>query len=166
MSVNNNKSFGDGVHGAHPALIGGGYNSTGMVGSSARGRARLILREGYGNYSFLTNLGVISPGFKTGLTPFRQAFNAGDITLSVNSGPHPNLPRNTQINGINTTIARAKGDAINKGTAAFSGNPKYVYDSSDYTKFRYLKATLNNYNDKSFGGSNNGQYTFITHARH
>ena len=32
------------------------------------------------------------------------------------------------------------------------GNPKYVYDSSDYIRFKKLAAKNRNYNDNSFGG--------------
>jgi len=40
----------------------------------------------------------------------------------------------------------------NDGEAAFSGNPRYVYDGSDYVKFKKLQAMNRNYNDRSFGG--------------
>ena len=51
------------------------------------------------------------------------------------------------------------------GGSAFTGNPKFVYDGSDYTRFKKMKAKLKTYNDKSFGGSNNGAYTFLMRVR-
>ena len=39
----------------------------------------------------------------------------------------------------------------------WSGNQKYVYDSSDYIRFKKLQAKGRNYNDKSFGGPAKGQ---------
>ena len=47
----------------------------------------------------------------------------------------------------------------------FTGNPRFVYDGSDYTRYKKLKAKLNTYNDKSFGGSNNGSYSFLMRVR-
>ena len=36
--------------------------------------------------------------------------------------------------------------------SAYSGNPKFVYEGSDYTKFKKLQAINRNYNDITFGG--------------
>jgi hypothetical protein len=49
----------------------------------------------------------------------------------------------------------ASRDGINnQGQAFFTGNPKYVYDSSNYIRFKKLQAVNRNYNDSSFGGEN------------
>ena len=34
----------------------------------------------------------------------------------------------------------------------FSGNPRFVYDGSDYARFKKLQAINRNYNDITFGG--------------
>ena len=52
------------------------------------------------------------------------------------------LPRS---NGGST---RANGDA------GWTGNSRWVYDSSDYSRYKKLKAMSQNYNDSSFGGDN------------
>jgi hypothetical protein len=57
------------------------------------------------------------------------------------------------------------GDGVTKGNGA-SGNQHFVHPCSDYIKFKRLRAKLQNYNDTSFGGSNNGAYTFILGIRH
>ena len=46
-----------------------------------------------------------------------------------------------------------------------SSNVKKVYDSSDYIRFKKLQAYNKTYNDKSFGGSNNGSYSFLNNLR-
>jgi len=155
--------LGGGVAGGQPRLLGGKY---GMIGSSERSRFRFIQRNMSSPLAMLVNKKVIAENYKTGLTPFRQYTNSGDLTLSVNSGPHRLLPQTGQINGIKASMLRAKGDSVLAGQAAFSGNPKYVYDSSDYIRFKTLTATVKTYNDKSFGGANNGAYSFIMHVRH
>lgn len=40
-----------------------------------------------------------------------------------------------------------------KGGSSYSGNPKFVADSSDFVRFKKLKAKTKTYNNKSFGGS-------------
>ena len=40
-----------------------------------------------------------------------------------------------------------------KGGASYCGNPRFVSDSSEFTRFKRLKAKTKTYNDKSFGGS-------------
>ena len=55
-------------------------------------------------------------------TPFRIAFNAGDANLKQNA----------------------------TGTNVSSANQHFVYDSSDYIRFKKLQAKNRNYNDKKF----------------
>jgi hypothetical protein len=45
-------------------------------------------------------------------------------------------------------------------------NVKYVYDSSDYIKFKKNQAQNRNYNDRSFGGNDySGSQSTIRHIR-
>jgi hypothetical protein len=45
-------------------------------------------------------------------------------------------------------------------------NVKFVYDGSDYTKFKKDQAVNRNYNDRSFGGNdNNAAQSAIRHIR-
>ena len=41
----------------------------------------------------------------------------------------------------------------------YSGNPKFIYDSSDYIRFKKLQAINRNFNDETHGGAsdNNNQ---------
>jgi hypothetical protein len=166
------KATGGGRKGIQPALLGGGANSnsgTGMIGGSERSQARLTLREAWGHYGFLVRLNILDNPYRSGLTPFRQAMNAGDMKqASLNYsgvGPDKRLPQINQVNGIGPSKLFANGGSIQSGTAAYSGNPHYVYDSSDYIRYKRLKSVLNTYNDESFGGSNNGSYTFLMNVR-
>jgi hypothetical protein len=40
-----------------------------------------------------------------------------------------------------------------------------VYDGSDYTRYKKLRAVNRTYDDKSFGGSNNGSYSALKRVR-
>ena len=158
--------LGGGVPGVQSKLLGGGSNTrsgSGMSGNSERSITRHFLRNAAGRTSFIKRSGIAIP--KTSLTPFRQIYGAGDFLGTTNEGPHPNLPRINQVNGIGPSMLFVNGGSITTGNAGFSGNPKYVYDSSDYTRFKNKTSQLKTYNDKSFGGSNNGSYTFLMNVR-
>ena len=162
-----------GIPGVQPpgGLIGSGGGAkggSGMIGSSARGTDRFILREAFGNhrptyasrYSFL-NL----PNSRT--TPFRRAYNAGDPAGSYNESLFSFLPGSNQLNGQAISMLKIKAGGVhNDGGALFSGNPKYVYDGADYTRYKKLKAMNKTYNDYSFGGANNGSYVALKRTRH
>ena len=97
--------------------------------------------------------------YDSGLTPFRKAFNAGDIFCTNNSSTSIDLsPPPNQVNSIKSMfISKNKAGSVSRkeNGSFFTGNPKYVYDGSDYTKFKKLQSINNNYNDYSFGGDKN-----------
>ena len=157
--------LGYGLPGGTPpgGLIGGGggtYGGTGMDGGSTRSRDRDVLRRGFGRFKpRITNPRII--------TPFRQAYTAGDVAGTVNERtlhPAPN-----QINGIAPVNSlrkyeRSRGAATG-GNSLYTGNPRFVYDSSDYVRYRKLLNKNKNYNDLSFGGdeSNASQVSIMRH---
>jgi hypothetical protein len=105
---------------------------------------------------------------KMPLTPFRQAFNAGDSQGTVNNSVLAELYAPNQVGGIGAgqNIFSRAGGVHKGGQAAYTGNPKYVYDGSDYIRFKKLQAKNRTYNDKSFGGANNGAYVPLMRMRH
>ena len=160
----NPSSLGGGIPGGQPlgGLIGGGggsHGGSGMVGSSVRGQNRKRLRIGWGRFGEKHNGSI---------TPFRQAFNAGDKDGHLNeratSGEanHLNGPGPANVRRI---FNRAGGTKTG-GDASYAGNPKHVYDGADYVKFKKLAAINATYNDKSFGGDDhNATFTSLM-ARH
>lgn len=145
--------LGGGIPGMQPkgGLIGSGAGGgkgggSGMEGGGQRAIDRYYLRSMFGNKRF--------PGNPNIITPFRRYFNAGDTRGTVNSAPSPLLGRPTnQVTG-NSMVSRlhASGGGTPLGEAFYSGNPKYVYDSSVYIKYRGLFVKNGNYNDSNFGG--------------
>lgn len=99
------------------------------------------------------------------LTPFRRAMNAGDPFNRANMLPDSEIQTNTPSNQIQGRLRRAANQAANStagsglamttGGSAYTGNPKFVYDGSDYVRFKKLLAKNNNYNDPTFGGDDN-----------
>ena len=101
------------------------------------------------------------------ITPFRQAYNAGDVAGTVNQRTLE--PASNQVNGIAPVNSlrkyeRSRG-AASGGQSLFTGNPRYVYDSSDYIRYKKLLSKNKNYNDLSFGGdeSNASQVAIMRH---
>ena len=114
-------------------------------------RDRMILREMFPASSKFQGKAVLPNQWAQ--TPFRIVMNAGDL-MSRKSVPGGS----NQIKGaVGKYRAVYLGDGVRKGDGA-TGNSKFVYDSSDYTKYKRLAAKNKNYSDTSFGGSNNGSY--------
>lgn len=146
--------LGGGIPGAQPrgGLLGGGSSgrsgSSGMEGGGQRGFNRQMLRRVMGNTIF-------PAGNPQVITPFRRYFNAGDTAGSFNSSPSALLGRPINQVGSSSLVSRlhAQYGGVHTGESFFTGNQKYVYDSSDYVKFKKLVANNKTYNDLSFGGA-------------
>jgi hypothetical protein len=154
--------LGGGIHGVQPKLIGGGAGangSSGMDGASTRGLARKVLRIGFGRFN--QDLGVV---VKKVITPFRQAYNAGDPNGYINQSSTGGESNHLNSAGLSSSLrvyARASG-VKSSGNATFAGNPKFVYAGDDYVRFKKLAAINKTYNDKSFGGDeSNASFTSL-----
>lgn len=102
-------------------------------------------------------------------TPFRQKMNAGDVFTRVNYSCGGNCQTPQSIPGI-ASIRNSIGHIQNTCDETFippsACNVKFVYDSSDYTRFLKNTATNRNYNDLSFGGDqNNASFQAINSMR-
>lgn len=107
----------------NPALIGGGANSNSGSGMVGSGERSL-------------NRKVLRSAFGNSYNDKLK-----DSALHYNKGNTP------------FRLAFTAGDVkTSDGESTFAGNPKYVYDSSDYMKYRKLRAVNKNYYDYSFGG--------------
>jgi hypothetical protein len=97
--------------------------------------------------------------------PFRAVLNAGDIKGRKNyscGGPNPIQSRPGIPGKLGDGVpSKCDGSAI----AAANCNPKFVYDSSDYVKFKRQRSKNKNYNDSTTGGYNNSAYSAIMKVR-
>ena len=155
--------LGGGIHGVQPKLIGGGAGangSSGMDGASTRGLARKVLRIGFGRFNQDEEGHIV----KKVITPFRQAYNAGDPNGYINQSSTGGESNHLNSVGLSSSLrvyARASGVKFN-GNATFAGNPKFVYAGDDYVRFKKLAAINKTYNDKSFGGDeSNASFTSL-----
>ena len=176
-------------------LLNGGpgtAGSGGMEGGNERGLTRKVLRQAFGNRRLPLGpecaaeaAAVCAVGSCAGtdgrakkkipLTPFRAATSAGDPIQSGHgrpTAPTSCLYSPNQVTGTNRSLgfqnARWMTGGVKRvqGGAQWTGNAKYVYDSSDYIRFKKLQASNRNYNDRSFGGDeSNASYVPLNAAR-
>ncbi len=108
---------------------------------------RTILRRAW-NGKFLS--GNVAGDVKSKMTPFRLATNSGDYLGRVNySCGGVNQVTNVRTGNrshIGSIFQRCDGTDIPASTC----NTKYVYDSSEFIKYKGLRARLRNYNDSKF----------------
>ena len=94
--------------------------------------------------------------FNSGLTPFRKAFNAGDMLNTNNSATSSLLPKPpNQVTSLRNMFGwqnNAGSVKQDKNGSFYSGNQRFIYDGSDYARFKKLQAINRNYNDITFGG--------------
>jgi hypothetical protein len=104
---------------------------------------RGVLRRGWNQ---LNAIGEIK-GYKRVITPFRAVNNLGDFLARPNyvcGGPNQvNASKPGWKGHIGSIISQCDGT----GVAGASCNPRFVSDSSDYVRFRKLRAMNKNYND-------------------
>ena len=160
-----------GKHSIALQLIGGGggaHGGSGMDGGSTREHTRFSLRNAWNGAAAS---GTVN-GNKVGATPFRAVNNAGDLlnrTNYVSGGSNQvntgriRIAANQSANVLGGSIY-AKPDS--SGVPSASTNVKFVYDGSDYTKFKKQQAVNRNYNDSSYGGANNASQVPLAHVRH
>jgi len=104
---------------------------------------RLITIKAFGNkrtqYNAATGSAIMK-GKQIPITPFRAAMNAGDEAGSVNSGVLSHLYAPSQANGIGNMSKHFNAGGNSTGESAYTGNQNFVYDGSDYTRFKKLQA--------------------------
>jgi len=123
---------------------------------------RTIIRTVFPNTSVFQGAPVFSRSWPQ--TPFRVAMNAGDLLMRQTEPGGSNQIKGSVGTAGASRWSRSVTDNVHSGDGA-SGNQHYVYDSSVYTRYKKLYQKQKNYNDYSFGGSNNGAYTAIMAIR-
>ena len=112
-------------------------------------------------------------------TPFRAVNNAGDLLSRNNYScggtcqtpqSRPNLKGLRQRFGSTSVSCRPSViwslSQLDSEVPSSTCNVKYVYDGSDYTKFKKNQAVNRNYNDRSFGGDDyKASQSAIRHVR-
>ena len=138
MSIN----LGNGIKGISPKQTITNYKGSDQVMSR-----KLVVKSW--NTAYAT--GIVN-GKSRITTPFRAVNNSGDFLGRVHyncGGPNPT---NADKPGWKSRIRNMFNNCDNTGIPASSTNVKFVADSSEYSKYKKLRAINVNYNDSSFGG--------------
>jgi hypothetical protein len=157
--VNNNPTLGP--------LLGGGFKGrmpqplVDHDNSNNFSQTRFTLRDAWNTTSYS---GSSNP--KRMITPFRAVNNAGDLLCRQSysaGGPCQSFQSRPGVFGLRQRFGATSknGEAdifwsalqINPEIPSSTCNGKFVYDGSDYTRFKKNQAVNRNYNDRSFGGN-------------
>tara|TARA_Y100000992_G_scaffold234621_1_gene165460 strand:+ start:22 stop:552 length:531 start_codon:yes stop_codon:yes gene_type:complete len=135
------------------------------VDTSERSRDRFVLRNAW-NTSVLNRTGKVTNNGVTSelkIGAFRAVNNAGDpLSRKYYSCGGPNIITSRPGVMILTTKdgGQDKSNCDGSGVPPSSCNVKYVYDSSEFTKYKKLTAKNRGYrypgSDYTYGGANNG----------
>lgn len=137
-------------------------------------RTRFTLRDAWNTTAYS---GSSNP--KRIITPFRAINNAGDLLSRENysCGGSCQTPQSRPgLNGLGQHVGCVSNTCqpsvvwsaiqIDNKVPSSTCNVKYVYDGSDYTRFKKDQAMNRNYNDRSFGGNDyNASQSAIRHIR-
>ena len=104
-------------------------------------------------------------GYNRVITPFRNAYNAGDFLARERYSCGGSNQINLDSPGWKGMVRSIMQKCDNTNVPAAICNTKFVYDSSDYTKFKKQSAYINNYNDLSYVGYNNASYDATMRVR-
>lgn len=114
---------------------------------------RILVKSWNSKQLFQTN------GYNPSVGPFRAVNSLGDFLGRINyscGGPNP---QSASKPGYGRLIRSVPEQCDGTGIVPTTCNPKFVSDSSDYVKFKRLRAVNRNYNDVSNGGDkNNASY--------
>jgi len=143
----------------NPTNLGGGFQGIApkivlpTMDKSIVPRDRKVMRKAFATGYVFDGSYVMTGNFAQ--TPFRLAMNAGDPD-SRQTAPGGSNQVKGRVGSMASVLVNGM-DSTMPGNGA-TGNQHYVYDSSVYTKYKKIAGKNKNYNDKSFGGSNNGAF--------
>jgi hypothetical protein len=137
-------------------------------------RTRFLLRDAWNTTSYS---GSSNP--KRIITPFRAVNNAGDLLSRENyscGGSCQTFQSRPGLNGLRQRFGATSVSCnpsvlwssiqVDPNIPSSTCNVKWVYDGSDYIKFKKDQAMNKNYNDRSFGGNEyNASQSAYRHIR-
>lgn len=150
-----------------PTLGGGPYNgySPAQTMNSYKDSENVISRRILRN-SWNARQLFAKNGKTPSVGPFRAVNNLGDFLGRVNyscGGPNP---ENASKPGYGRLIRSVPKQCDSTGVEVTTCNPKFVADSSDYMRFKKLRAMNRTYNDLSNGGdSSNASFVSLMAVR-
>jgi hypothetical protein len=156
-----NFTLGGGLNGISPHPVSNGT----LKGSSELETIRFTLRNAWNGAAASKKYNGIAPA----ATPFRVVNNAGDYLsrqyYTSGGSNQVTSARQSITSGWRGLAGGVHAQADSTGIPSSTCNTKFVYDGSDYTRFRKQMAMNRNYNDAGFGGANNAAQSAIRAIR-
>ena len=141
-----------------------GFSNKQTLGNIRSSENAMMRRHVVKSWNTSYAAGIVN-GAERVVTPFRAVTNSGDFLQRNNyvcGGPNQvNASKPGWKGRIGSIISNCDYSGIPSSTC----NVKYVPDSSDYIKYRKLRANNQNYNDIKGGGYQNSSYTNLMHVR-
>jgi hypothetical protein len=116
--------------------------------SSLFAKDRYTLRNSWNTHKYIDTSGKTA----NAITPFRAVNNAGDPKGRTNYACGGSSQLTPSRPGIMALAGGSHWNCDGSGVPGACCNPKYVYDSSDYVRYKRQLALNHAYNDLSFGG--------------
>jgi hypothetical protein len=119
--------------------------------SESFSNTRFTLREAWN-----TNYSRQLRNTKRIITPFRAVTNAGDVLSRLNyscGGNCQTFQSRPGMFGLKGRFGSIQSTCDESAIPPSACNVRYVYDSSNYTRYLKERAMNKNYNDRSFGGN-------------
>ena len=133
----------------NPSDLGGGFNGIAprQTNNSIRDYSNIIDRRTVrSSWDGQAAYGTINSHSRI-ITPFRAVNNSGDFLARQNYTCGGFAPSTTNMpSGIGRMLDRARSNCDGTGVPGGSCNPKFVADSSDYTRYRRQRAVNQTYN--------------------
>ena len=142
----NGRTLGGGITGSIPQAVQTTDNDDDFA------QNRFILRQAW-NTTYKRSVNYK----KIAVTPFRAVTNSGDLLSRPAyscGGPCQTFQSRPGMFGLRSAFGHIADNCDGTGIPPSSCNVKYVYDSSNYTRYMKEKAINKLYNDLSFGGDN------------
>jgi len=153
--MSNNGSLGGGYQGISPVQTINNYKSSEQV------MMRRVVRDGW-NTQYAT--GTVN-GRGCAIGPFRAVNGLGDFLSRKNVACGGPAEVHTSTVITKRGLRKPVQTCDTTGIPVTSANVKFVPDSSDYIKFKKLRAVNRNYNDVSNGGYQNSSYSALMAVR-
>ena len=145
----------------YPNSTGQMPHSLGIKPSSGARSRSILTRAWNGSLGGKTVTGSDGSTVKgIAFTPFRAVNNAGDPLAREQYSCGGSSQTNASRPGLKNIIGSIKNNCDGTTIETCTCNAKYVYDSSNYSRFKKEQSLNRNYYDKSYGGdSNNASQT-------
>jgi hypothetical protein len=136
--------LGGGIRGVMPKHV------PAMTKSEDFAKTRFILRDAWNTKKYYGPVGE----YKRAIGSFRAVTNSGDLLSRQNysCGGGSQVHSRPGVYGLQIAIGGVHSSCDGTNVPPSTCNTKYVYDGSDYTRFKKQQAINRNYNDRSFGG--------------